>query len=179
MQEPIITTLNNSANLDFSVDSGSPTGLALAMPTVSLDLDFDSAESILKHAEVSFEKRDFKTTTKLVERALPAIDRLYSNDEVRKIRALKMLRDSYLALGKGNEAKDCAEVGLAVFEEIMKNKVCTEGSLEIGDPGLFARPVVRRLKTLRRGKDSEYLRKRSADLTEKWRLFCKSLIKDD
>lgn len=151
------------ARLDFETFAASPD-----------DLDLAATAELLETAEIHYKQKDFKTTAQLVEKALPGIDRLYSRDDVGKLRALRILRDSYLALSKGVEAKDCAEVGLAYFEDIMKNKTLTKENLQIGDPSAFARPVVRKLKTLRRSKDSESLRKKSIEVAEKWRTFCKA-----
>jgi hypothetical protein len=175
MHEPLTTSGQVPSVIDFSVEP--PTRTDRHYETFSAspaDLDLQSAAELLKSAELHFEQKDFKTTAKLVEKALPAIDRLYSSHDVGKLRALKILRDSYLALSKGVEAKDCAEVGLAFFEDIIKSKMLTKENLTIGDPSAFARPVVRKLKTLRRAKESEFLRKRSIEISEKWRTFCKT-----
>ena len=175
MQEPIATRVPTQVVIDFSVKPAPATEHQFETFSASPeDLDLQFAAELIQSAEFHFEQRDFKTTAKLVEQALPAIDRLYSRHDIGKLKALKILRDSYLALSKGVEAKDCAEVGLAFFEDIMKSKALTKDNLTIGDPSAFARPVVRKLKTLRRSRDSEFLRKRSMDISEKWRTFCKT-----
>jgi DNA-binding transcriptional MerR regulator len=174
MQEPI-TSSQTRFVIDFSVES--PASGKIQIETFSAspeDLDLQSAAELLRAAELHFDQRDFKTTAKLIEQALPAIDRLYSRHDIGRLKALKILRDAYLALSKGVEAKDCAEVGLAFFEDIIKSKVLTQENLTIEDPSAFARPVVRKLKTLRRSRDSEFLKKRSIDISEKWRIFCKT-----
>jgi hypothetical protein len=175
MQEPVITIGPAQVVIDFSVKPAPGTEHHFeTFSALPEDLDLQSAAELLRAAELHFEQRDFKTTAKLVERALPAIDRLYNRHDVGKLRALQILRDSYLALSKGMEAKDCAEVGLAYFEDIIKSRALTKENLTIGDPSAFAKPVVRKLKTLRRSRDSEFLRKRSIDISEKWRTFCKT-----
>jgi hypothetical protein len=175
MQDPIATSGRIQTFAEFPVKSARETDSQFQTFSASPeDFDLQCAAKLIQSAELHFEQRDFKATAKLVEQALPAMDKLYSRHDARKLRALKILRDSYLALSKGMEAKDCAEVGLAFFEDIMKSKALTKDNLTIGDPSAFARPVVRKLKTLRRSRDSEFLRKRATDIAEKWRTFCKT-----
>jgi len=166
----------NSAVEVVSLERKNSYALSLVAPVVmpaSGDLDLRSTERILETATTTFAERDFKTTAQLLERALPSLDRLYSHNEAAKLRALKMLRDCYLALSRAIEAKDCAEVGLSVFEDVMNKSEKGGSSMGIGDPSAFTRPVVKKLKTLRRSKDSEYLRRRAMDVSEKWAIFCR------
>jgi hypothetical protein len=100
-----------SENHQFKTFSDEPGGF---------DLQF--AAELLNSAELHFEKRDFRTTVKFVEQALPAIDQLYSVHDSGKLRALKILRDAYLALNKGMEARDCVELSFAFFQDIIHDR---------------------------------------------------------
>ena len=137
------------------------------------DLDLQSTERLLASAQDSLSRRDHKVAAQLLERALPSIDRFYGEDAAARLRALRMLRDCYLALSKGIEAQDCAEVALSIFEEIMDMKAIEKSTIAVGTPSAFTRPVVRKLRTLRRARESEYLKRRSLDVSERWTAFTK------
>ena len=176
MQQPQTEKINeNPSSLppaEPKIAEKSALSIPVSMPLLG-DLDLRSTELLLESAQASFAQRNFKGAAQILERALPSIDRLYSENEAAKMKALRMLRDCYLALSKGVEAQDCTEVALAVFEEIMDKKLNGQSSIGIGDPSTFARPVVRKLRTLRRAKESEYLRRRAVDISERWTTFIK------
>ncbi len=138
------------------------------------ETDMQITEALLTSAGECILKRDHKGAAQLLETALPSLDRFFGADESAKLKALRMLRDCYLALGKGVEAQDCAEVALSIFEDIMTKKLKQHASVVL-NPASFARPVVRKLRTLRRSRESEYLKRRSSDISDRWAAFVKSI----
>lgn len=147
--------------------------LGSAWPSESEAHNLVVIEGLIESAKANVTSRNHKIAAQLLERVLPALDEYYLDNLAGKVQVLRLLRDCYLALSKGVEAQDCTELALSIYEEMMaehRHKVPGSGMPE---PSVFARPVIRKLRSLRRARESEYLRKRSSDVAHRWQAITK------
>jgi hypothetical protein len=179
MQSP---TTKASSNLNLRqpnlailepVSSSAPLSTFSAWPEESEAHDLGAIESLIETAKTNLSLRNHKIAAQLLERVLPALDEFYMDNLPGKVQVLRLLRDCYLALSRGVEAQDCAELALSIYEEMMTKHRTKIHALTVIEPSAFTRPVIRKLRSLRRARESEYLRKRSADVTERWQTLAK------
>jgi plasmid maintenance system killer protein len=167
--------VDNSNLIDFSVPPPNEfEKISSSNSGTRFERDMTSIEDIMRSAETNFRRQDFEAAARLIESTLSSMDKLYSKDGLAKINALLMLRDSYLIKNDVIAALDCVHLTFMIFEEIIANNAYSTQYQTTINPKAFAKPVVRKLKTLRRSKASEALRKRALLVSEKWKAFCKT-----
>ena len=168
-------TVDNSNLIDFSVPpSNEFEQISSSNSITQSEKEMVSIEDIMKSADTHFRRQNFEAAARLIESTLPSMDQRYPKDGLAKINALLMLRDLYLIKNDVIAAVDCVHLTFMIFEEIIaKNAYRAEYQTKV-TPTAFAKPVVRKLKTFRRSKASEVLRKRAMLVSEKWKDFCKT-----